>query len=206
MNRVFGRTNETVAAVWHESPDGVITAGDWTGLVVHHDELDRRGGERLREQAAKLGRPFDFAYARGLSAGDLKVGWPLHRLQRFRDEKLLRYVVIEAADVLDAEWIAANAPVHGVAIEYSASMMAPRYRVFDAAANAGVALVGVASQAEEAALHLATPQIVATLLSAGEIAPSPLTEQAVELLWQRYSADHAEPPKLRGMHPPDTGV
>lgn len=206
MSRVFGRTNEPIAAVWREAADGVISAGDWTGFVVHHDELDRRGGDRLRQHAARLGRPFDFVYARGLTASDLKVGWPLHRLQRFRDEKLLRYVIVEALEPLDAEWIAANAPVHGVAIEYTAANMVARYRVFDAAANAGVALIGVASELDHAALHLATPQITATLLMSSVREPNPLPAEVVESLWEAYSATHTEPPKLRGMHPPDTGA
>ncbi|HEX8324830.1 MAG TPA: hypothetical protein VF595_13055 [Tepidisphaeraceae bacterium] len=209
--RVLGRTGHAVAAVWREQADGSITAGvspdsPFTGLVVDASELDRRGGDRVRGRVATHGRPFDFLIARGLLANDLKVGWPLHRLQRLRDEKLFRYVVIETSDALEAEWISANAPVHGVVIAYDSTDMAARYRVFDAAANAGVALIGHATTTAAAALQLATPRLTATLLPATISVPAALPTEAADALWSTYSAAHPEPQKLRGAHPPDFGT
>ncbi|MDB5325128.1 MAG: hypothetical protein JWM57_697 [Phycisphaerales bacterium] len=204
--KVFGRTKKPVAPVWREQADGSIVAGDWTGLILHPDDLDRHGGERVRERRAMLGWPFEFVVVRDLLANDLKVGWPLHRLQRFRDEGLCKWFVIETHDSLEAEWIAANAPVHGVILTYTRDDLSARYRVFDAAANGGVALIGHADSSAAAALHLATPQIAATLLSPGVNEPKPLSVQQAEALWTSYAANNPEPAKLRGGHPPDFGT
>jgi len=204
--KVFGRTNEPVVPAWREQADGSIAAGGWQGLVLHSDDLDRRGGDGLRERVALLGRTFDFVLVRDLLANDLKVGWPLHRLQCFRDERLCRYFVIDTQDALEAEWIAANAPVHGVVLTYDPADMAARYRVFDAASNAGVALIGRGESAEAAALQLATPQIVATLISPGIQDLTAMTIEKAEALWTTYAAANPEPTKLRGGHPPDFGT
>ena len=206
VDKVFGRTKKTVAPVWREQPDGSIVAGDWNGLILHPDDLDRRGGDRLRERRAELGWPFEFVVVRDVLANDLKVGWPLHRLQRFRDEGLCKWFVIETNDSLEAEWIAANAPVHGVILTYTPDDLSAHYRVFDAAANGGVALVGHGTSAAAAALQLATPQMVATLLSPGVAEPTPFSAQKAESLWTTYAAKNPEPAKLRGGHPPDFGT
>lgn len=192
--------------LWREQPDGGIVAGGWQGLILHPADLDRRGGDRLRERVTLLGRTFDFVLVRDLLANDLKVGWPLHKLQQFRDERLCRYFVIDTQDVLEAEWIAANAPVHGVVLDYSPADLSARYRVFPAAANAGVALIGRAESTEAAALHLATSQLAATLLTPGLPEPAALSPDEAESLWTAYAATHQEPPKLRGGHPPDFGT
>ena len=199
----FGRVNEPVARVWHEHADGHIDAGPWTVLVLTPDDLARRGGDRVRRRAAMRGRPFDLLLVRGIAASDLKVGWPTHQLLRFRDERLGRYFAVDAHDALEAEWIAANAPVHGVVLTYETADQSVRYRVFDAAKNAGVALVGRAFHADAAALQLATPPLAATLLAPGVLEPAPLSAADAEAQWTAYAAAHAEPPKLRGGHPPE---
>lgn len=205
--RPFGRTNEPVARIWREQENGLVVAGDWTGLTVFPEDLDRRGGSRLRDRVAEHGQPFNFLLTQHLLANDLKVGWPLHRLQQFRDEKLFKHIVIETDDPLEAEWITINAPVHGVVIRFDENDMAARYRVFDAAVPAGIALIGRADSPEAAALQLSVPQFVATLLSSGvEANLPPLNAEAYESIWAAYSATHAEPPKLRGGHPPDYGA
>lgn len=204
--RPFGRTGEHVSVVWRERTDGSIDAGPMTGLIVTADDLDRRGGERVRARVAAHGRPFDFLLLRGLLANDLKVGWPLHRVGRFRDERLCRHTVVETNDALEAEWIAANAPVHGVVLVYEPADLSARFRVFDAAANANVALIGHATDVDAAALHLATPQLLATLLAPGVAEPEPLTTDVAETLWAAYAAANAPPPKLRSGHPPDYGT
>lgn len=205
--RPFGRTDIQVPAIWQEQADGIITAGDIVGLIVDATDLDRRGGDRIRQRVAQHGHPFDFLMTRGLLANDLKVGWPLHRLQRFRDEKLFRFTVVETTDVLEAEWIAGNAPVHGVVLVYEPDDLSARYRVFTAAANASVALIGRATTTEAAALHLGTSELTATLLAPDVTPPiNPLSTDAIEALWQSFSITHAEPPKLRSGHPPDYGT
>ena len=203
--RPFGRTGETAARVWHEHADGTVAAGQWKGLIVTPADLERRGGDRVRTAAAALGRPFDFFLALDLRAGDLKIGWPMHALLKFRGEKLGRHILIDASDVLDAEWIAAHAGVQGVVIDYAPHDMAARYRVFTAAQVGGVALIGRADTAEAAALQLGTPPFSATLLADGVTAPPPLSSEATDALWSTYAATHAEPVKLRGAHPPDEG-
>ena len=202
-DRPFARTGELVPAIWHERADGTIAAGVWTGLVIESADLERRAGDRVRQRAAAHGRPFDFFLTRGLRASDLKIGWPMHALLRFRGDKLGRHIVIDTDDALEAEWIAANAGVQGVAITYTPTDMAACYRVFTAALNSGVALIGSAVTADAAALQLATPAITAALLAEGVIAPPPLSTDAVESLWSAYMEAHGEPPKPRGGHPPD---
>lgn len=203
--RPFGRTGETAPRVWHERPDGTVAAGEWTGLIVEPADLQRRGGDRVRAAATAHGRPFDFFLARDLRAADLKIGWPLHALLKFRGDKLGRHLLIDTDDALEAEWIAANAGVQGVVIAYEPNDMAARYRVFDAAANSGVALIGRADTTEATALQLATTAIAAVLLSDAVTAPPPLSIEAADALWAIYAATNAEPAKLRGGHPPDEG-
>ena len=212
MPAIFGRTNELVPPIWIDHGNR-IEAGDWLVLRVGRDSLDRRGDQIVAKRLAELGRHADLVRAdlvivSDITGNDLKSGWPMHGLQRLRDAKLTRYFAIETTDPLEAEWIAGHTPVHAIVIPYHAHDMAARYRVFDVAATNGVAIISQASTADEWSLQRATPQICSTIVSdAPQLgAISPLPKAAVEILWQHYQAQHPEPPKLRGVHPPETGA
>ena len=206
--RIFGRTGETVPPVWIDRGAGVIEAGDWLVLRIGHESLDRRGDRLVAARLDELNRKADLVIVDGILGNDLKSGWPMHGLQRLRDLKLCRYFAIETTDSLEAEWIAAHTPVHAVVVPYHAHDMAARYRVFEMAEASGVALLTHAATADEWSLQRATPQICATILAAGHqferIARPPVV--AVDLLWKHYQAAHPEPPKLKGVHPPETGA
>ena len=210
---IFGRTGETVQPVWFDRGNGIIDAGDsnaahWLALRIAPEALDRRGDQIVARQLEPLNCAADLVIATCITGNDFKSGWPMHGLQRLRDLKLTRYFAIETHDPLEAEWIAGHTPVHAIVAPYHARDMAIRYRVFDAAAASGVAIIACAATADEWALHRATPQICATILAPGHqidrIARPPAV--AIDLLWQHYQAAHPEPPKLRGAHPPETGA
>ena len=206
--RPFGRTGESVTTIWRELPQGVVDAGNWLALTITHADLDRKGYDRLHQRLLQLDRMPDLLIIQDVLANDIKAGWPLHRLQQFRDRGACRFFGVEVESPLEAEWIAANAPVHAVILPYRATDMSARYRVFDAAKNAQVALVGRAANAEEAALQLATAELHGTIIPSelDLTAIAPLSSEVVESFWSKYSTDSPEPPKLRGAHPPDEGA
>jgi hypothetical protein len=201
--RVLGRTGIFVPAVWRSVGDGAYGGAEWLAVVVGREALDRRGETLVRDRLATLGRAqCDLLIADDIDGGDLKAGWPMHRLGRFREIGLCRFFGLRAHDVLEAEWVVTHTPVHAAVIDYAPAEMSARYRVFAAAALAGVALIGDARTAADFALQTATPEITASLCDASLNAP-PLPAADVEALWQQFAAVHAEPPKLKGVHPPE---
>jgi len=207
--RIFGRTNELVTPVWRERADGsAIDAGDWLVLPITPDSLDRRPQVALQERLATLGRRrADVLLLTDILASELKIGWPMHRMQQLREQGLCRYFAIETFEPLEAEWITANAPVHAVIVPYTPTDMAIRYRTFEAGRVGGVALLARSATREETALHLGTPELCATITSADRVESiAPASSETVNALWETYRAIHPEPKKLRSGHPPDYGV
>lgn len=208
--RIFGRTNESVTPVWRQrtADPTVIDADDWLVLTITPDALDRRPHTALEQRLALLGRHrADVLLLTDILASELKIGWPMHRMQQLRERKLCRYFAIETHEPLEAEWITANAPVHAVVVPYTPLDLSVRYRVFEASRNAGVAMLARAKTSEEASLHLGTPEICATIVDsrhAEGIAPAPADR--IDGLWTAYQKTHPEPQKLRSGHPPDYGV
>ncbi|HEY0009688.1 MAG TPA: hypothetical protein VGB55_13250 [Tepidisphaeraceae bacterium] len=201
--RVLGRTGVPVPFQWRMISPGIYGQGDWCVLETTPDALARRGDPVVVNHLAAAGRgACDLLLVRGLLSNDLKVGWPMHRLQQMRDRGLCRYFAVEAENALEAEWIAANAPVHAVVIAFDPTDMSARYRAFAAAENSGVALIARAPDAQTLAFHAATPEITASISDA--VFDAAATD--VEAAWQRYAAEKAEPAKLRSGHPPDHGV
>ena len=200
--RVLGRTNILVPFQWKSLAAHTVGDDSFAAVETGPETLDRRGDHHLLKQLAEAGRSScDLLIVRDLLSNDLKVGWPMHRLQQLRDRGLCRYFAVVAENALEAEWIAANAPVHAVVVQYSPDDMAVRYRCFAAAENAGVALIGRAGDRQTLAFHAATPQITASISDA-----TLAGDADIESAWQAYAAAHAEPPKLRSGHPPDHGV
>jgi len=206
--RTFGRTGESVPGMWIDEGNGVVRAGDWLVLSIGPEVLDRRGEVLLKEKLDEVGiARADVVRVQDVLAGELKAGWPLHRLQRFRDTGLCRYVMIDTHDAREAEWIASNAPVHAVGVQYSTTDMAVRYRVFDIARIAGVALVGCATTREDVALQSATPDLTCVIAPQNVIADCvPLDGADVERLWDAYRLNTPAPLPLRGAHPPEFGA
>lgn len=194
-----------VPPTWIDRGDGVIDAGDWVVLRIDRAALDRRGDRIVAQRLDTLGRRADVVIATDIVGNDLKSGWPMHGLQRLRDLKLCRYFAIETHDPLEAEWIATHTPVHAVVVQYTPREMAVRYRVFDAAEAAGVAILCRAGDTETFALHRATPAVCATITEArsGLQSVQPMPAETLEKIWAGYQAAHPEPPKLRGVHPPE---
>jgi len=207
--RPFGRSGHDVSPLWYAEENGLITIGDWVGLKIAPPALDRRGETIVRDQLAAVGHArVDVLVVTGIVASDIKSGWPLHRLQRMRESGLCRYVIIETSDALEAEWIAANAPVHGVIVHYTPADMAIRYRAFESAHHGGVAIIVHADTAYDAAFALATPEICSVILPKQmHDVPLPIVSTSdVDVSWASYQQDHPAPPKLRSGHPPDAGV
>jgi hypothetical protein len=219
-NRPFGRTGEHVPRVWVDNNNdvasngvsGIVYAGDWLVLSVGPDMLDRRGEDLLKAKLHSINRvKCDVVRVQNVLAGELKAGWPLHRLQRFRDTGLCRYVMIDTHDVLEAEWITSHAPVHAVGVDYSVSDMAVRYRVFDAAKSAGIALVACATTVEDFQLQMSTPDITAVIVSPQILSEyqknnATYDEAIADQLWLSYQKKCPPPQPLRGAHPPEFGA
>ena len=208
---MFGRTGETVAPIWIESHDGTLAAGPWLILPIGPEMLDRRGDNLVDARLQKIGRVADVVMVQGITGNDMKSGWPMHGLQKLRERGLCRFYAFETDDPLEAEWIAAHTPVHAIVVPYTPGDMAARYRVFDTAAASGVAVISRAHDSASLALQRATPQLCASIANRDMISMpidalsvDALSSEAVELLWTAYAADHPEPPKLRGVHPPES--
>lgn len=207
--RIFGRTDEPITPVWRQRADpSIIDAGDWLVLAVTPDVLDRRPHVAIEQRLSALGRPrADVLLLTDILSSELKIGWPMHRMQQLRDRRLCRYLAIETNEPLESEWIVNNAPIHAAIIHYTPADMAVRYRVFEAAKNAGVALLARATSPAESALQLGTPEICATILAPTHAdAVAAASPEEVDRMWQAYQSQHAEPAKLRSGHPPDYGV
>ncbi len=208
--RIFGRTNRSVPFLWQ--PIGLGAYGDptWCAVEIGPEALDRRADAIVVDRLASLGRKScDVLVVQDLLSSDLKVGWPMHRLMQLRDKGLCDWFAIEVHAPLEAEWIAANAPVHAIVAPYWRDDMSLRYRTFEAAHNAGVAIVSRARSADDVALQLATPQVCSAIIDetlvkrAGET--SPLNPDEVEADWHAYQQAHPAPAKLRSGHPPEYG-
>jgi len=209
--RIFGRTNRPVPFLWKPLGAGAYGDESWCAVEIGPEALDRRSDPVVIERLASLGlKRCDVLIVQDLLSNDLKVGWPTHRLMQLREKGLCDWFAIEIHTPLEAEWIAGNAPVYGIVAPYSATDMGLRYRAFEAAQNAGVAIVSRAASIDDVRLQLATPQICATIVddAIAERAThaSPLQEDEVEALWQAYQASTPAPAKLRSGHPPDFGV
>jgi hypothetical protein len=201
--RTLGRSDAKVPPIWQPLGPRLWGDEDWSALLVGREALDRRGETIVREALAAVGRSrCDLLIAEHIDGGDLKAGWPMHRLQQVWDKGLCRFFALRTTDALEAEWIATHTPVHAVLIDYTATNMAARYRVFAAAQLAGTAVLAVASSSDDLALQRATPEITASLCDTAIETP-PLKAADVESLWQQYSAEHPAPPKLKGTHPPE---
>ncbi|MBC7785547.1 MAG: hypothetical protein H7144_17065 [Burkholderiales bacterium] len=204
--RTLGRTGVQIPFIWRPIGERAVGNEAWCAVETGAELLARRGDNVLIDQLAELWRTScDLLVIQGIVSSDIKVGWPMHRLQQLRDRGLCKWFAIEVDAPLEAEWIAANAPVHAIVAPFRAADMAIRFRAFDAAQNSGVAIVSRASTIDELRLHLATPQIAATITRL-DTTVDPMPDDEVDRLWQEYCRTHPEPEKLRSGHPPDYGV
>ncbi len=174
-------------------------------MEIGPEVLERRADQVLIDRLEKLGRTScDVLIFQNLSSSEIKMGWPLHRMQQIRDRGLSKWNAIEVSSPLEAEWIAGNAPVHAIVAPYSAQDMSIRYRAFQAAINAGVAIVSRASNQEALSLQLGTPEIVATMTDI-ESNLNPMSASEIETRWNEFQKSNPEPAKLRSGHPPEYG-
>lgn len=206
--RIFARTQIPVPFLWRPIGPSAVGDASWCALEIGPDALDRRGDAIVVEQLARLSRKrCDLLIVQGIISNDVKVGWPIHRLQQMRDRGLARFIAIETEHPLEAEWIAGNAPVHAIVTRYDEGDLSIRHRTFESAHNAGVAIVARARSAADVSVHLATPQIVASICSDPRADDAtPMAQAELELLWERYAAVHPPLPKPRAGHPPDFGA
>lgn len=206
--RIFGRTGVFTPFCWRTI--GVHAVGDhrWCAVQIGPEALERRADQIVIDRLRSLGRnSCDLLIVQDLLASDIKVGWPTHRLMQMRDRGLCRYFAVEVHDPLEAEWIAGNAPIHAIVAPYSTSDMSLRYRTFDAAHNAGVAIVSRADSLDDLALQVASPQICATIPSIDlPTNQDDLPSVDIEALWTSYQSTQSAPAKLRSGHPPETGA
>jgi hypothetical protein len=203
-SRILGRTGKAVPFLWQPLGDGAFGDDTWCAVEIGPDALERRADQVVIDRLNSLGRKrCDILIAQDLTSSDIKVGWPTHRLLQMRERGLCSFLAVEVDDALEAEWIATNAPLHAIVAPYTRANMDLRFRAFDAAQNAGVAIVCRAKSMEDLAIQHETPQIAATIttLDASEVAPVD-----VESLWATYQQAHDAPPKLRSGHPPETGA
>lgn len=202
--RVLARTARRVPFLW--KPIGLHAYGDstWCAVEIGPEVLDRRADHLLIERLEHLGRVrCDLLIVQGLGSSDVKVGWPIHRLLQMREKGLCSFFAIETTEAVEAEWITLNAPVHALVVPYIRQQMDVRFRVFQSAAESGVALLSRAACVEDLALQHATQEIVASLT---DLDPDELPMVDAEAMWKQYQQDHPPPPRLRSGHPPETGA
>ncbi len=206
--RIFGRTGLTTPFCWRSIGPHAVGDANWCALEIGPEALERRADQIVIDRLSALGRTTcDVLIVQDLLASDLKVGWPTHRLMQMRDRGLCRFFAIEVHDPLEAEWIAGNAPIHAIIAPYSAPDMSLRYRTFEAARNAGVAIVSRAQSLGDLAIQIATPQICATIPAFGlPTAMNNLPAVDIDSLWEVYQQTHTAPAKLKSGHPPETGA
>jgi hypothetical protein len=86
--------------------------------------------------------------------------------------------------------------------------LAARYRLFAAAAAAGVGVIADTPDGEnpDPGFALAHAEVSAAIAPAGLAATVLSTHTAAdtEAAWVEYQQSHAAPPKLKGNHPPET--
>jgi hypothetical protein len=198
----------TTPFCWRSIGPYAVGDSSWCALEIGPEALERRADQIVIDRLSAVGRTnCDVLIVQDLLASDLKVGWPTHRLMQMRDRDLCRYFAIEVHDPLEAEWIAGNAPIHAIIAPYSVSDMSLRYRTFEAARNAGVAIVSRARSIEDLAIQIATRQICATI--PGIDLPATIDDLPavdIDALWDVYQSTHSAPAKLRSGHPPETGA
>lgn len=203
--RILGRTGKAVPFLWHPLGDRAFGDDTWCALEIGPEALERRADQVVIDRLASLGRKrCDMLIAQDLTSSDIKVGWPTHRLLQMRERGLCSFLAFEIDDALEAEWIATNAPVHAIVAPYTRANMDIRFRAFEAAHNAGVAIISRAESIDDLSIQHATPQIAATITPLQP--PDDLAAVDVESLWQTYRQTHEAPPKLRSGHPPETGA
>jgi hypothetical protein len=219
--RRFGRTGTSVSPVWRtiataQSGDAVVIPNhvelaatplvdpSFVAIEIGPDELERKADQLLIDRLAKLSRTScDLLIVKDIASADVKVGWPMHRLQQLRDRGLCKWFAIETHTPLEAEWIAANSSVHAIIAPWTPEDMSLRYRVFEAAQNADVAIVTRAATRDELAFQLSTPQITAAITDQDARELKLLEGDAIEDYWAAYTATHEEPAKLKSGHPPE---
>lgn len=202
--RILGRTGKAVPFLWRPLGERAFGDDTWCAVEIGPDALERRADQVVIDRLAALGRKrCDLLIAQHLTSSDIKVGWPTHRLLQMRERGLCAYLAFEVDDALEAEWIATNAPIHAIVAPYTRANMDIRFRAFEAAHNAGVAIVCRAESVDDLAIQHATPQITATIT---DIAAVEVATVDVENLWTTYQQTREAPPKLRSGHPPETGA
>jgi hypothetical protein len=198
---------------------GILIAGDDDSVrpfadqplvvALTLDQLMHRRRNVLKDTLDKLQR-YDCTavLVRGAEPDQLKAGRIYQKLSALKDEGFADLLLLECTDALAAEWVCDNTPIHGIVIPFSRHHLAARYRLFTAAAAAGVGLIADTPDSETAdpGFALAHPEISAAITPAG-LAATVLTTPTpadLEAAWASYQQSHSPPPKLKGNHPPET--
>lgn len=176
--------------------------------------LNPRNDKSLASYLAAINRSgVDILLLDHLDSSDLKIGWPTHRLQQYRDRGWFAHAVITAPTISDAEWMIENASVAGVVVPFGSENLDLRYRSVAAAQEAGMAVLCETTTLNDLRFALSHPFIVSAIHQGSEsidelisAVQNPLSTDDIESAWQTYRATHEEPKKLRGNHPPEFGA
>jgi hypothetical protein len=161
-------------------------------------------------------------------ATDLKGGRPFHRLMQLRDAGRARLILLEAADVAEAEWMVDHTPAQAVSLPYGLIDQTARYRVLPAAAENGTALLAREPESPPAWEHDPIDPLASVAFGAAEspitslLQPLPRDRESLDQIlasirnpmpdeqrqrwWEAFSKQVPEPPKPRGAHPPEYGA
>ena len=155
----------------------------------------------------------------GATPGDVKAGGVFHRLARLRENGVVGWFMISAADYPEAEWMVHHSPAHAVCLPFGLGDMTAKYRVLEDAENYGTGVIARAveqrvwdpaySAADDVAF--AAGEVTSVLVSIGRAREvldglaRPMNERARADWWERFKTVVGEPAKPVRNLPPEFG-
>lgn len=179
-------------------------------VVVRMIEPDftRRFEAQIRSRVEPLSAPAAAVSLYVEEPSELKSGGLMQILYDLRGAGLFKHIGLASDDVLAAEWLSRHTPARLIALPYTLTDQAARYRATAMAAEMGQACIAVSPIADDdsSALAFALGESSRVLPLRDKPLPEgwqPMDDQAIEAAWQAYQAAHPAPPPLPRGRPPE---
>ena len=224
MLRACTEASTTWAYIPHATPLNTVRAAamdGWSYVIgVEMEALRTRVVQPLEEKLSSLGaRQCAAVMVESPTSMGVKAGWPFHRLSQLRDRGVTSQFWVDTDDVQVAEWIVEQTPAHAVVVGYGHADQAARYRLFNAARDMGVAVIGKPlgreMNLEDVRLCSSEPGLTTQMIDLPNDLPTlnrlleamqmDLTGPELDAAWDAYAKAHSEPPRPKGAHPPEFG-
>lgn len=139
---------------------------------------------------------------------EIKSGGMLQTMFSLRDRGAVGHLGLAHPDATVAEWLAVNAAVRLLGVDYSLADQSAGHRALTAAAEHGMSVFALVSPGDEDAVRF-------SLAEAGRVLPvldrplgegfKPMTPGEVDRAWENYRVAHPPPPALLRGRPPIAG-